>query len=420
MCMIRQHICVIWAFAVLVLRDVVAESGKLNLPKRSNHGNINLKRHRRRGAEKMEITDELLRHESSTQSKSGSKFKGRGDPKSNWASRYKNGRKYKYGPHKKSNPRSYSEVSWIITSSKISNTHDKSTSANTKKGNDRNDVESNKKNHKSASNEDDDDMYMEIVYDEAGSYPPQVKCDDLNIEERATLIVTRINSVTELSVIKDSSTPQYKALAWIVNEDKKKLCPTDPFLVQRYVSALLYYSTSGDDWTKCSSKTKSQCPSDDSDVSHRWLSKEHECEWFGLACNDEGIIFAVDLHENNLNGKMPSELSELKMIKILNLRSNNLKGNIPSSIGDMERLRELHLGTNQLTGSVPKTIYGLNSLESLFLGGNNLMGTISGNVGDLTKLSELFLQDNKFTGSIPEEISELKELSKYFFCLGML
>ena len=89
----------------------------------------------------------------------------------------------------------------------------------------------------------------------------------------------------------DASTPRGRAFDWLVNEDGRRVCPggtnddyedndrrddddygEGPSLIQRYALAVLYYSTSGDDWRSRSSKAppeKEKEENDDDDVKKR-------------------------------------------------------------------------------------------------------------------------------------------------------
>ena len=89
------------------------------------------------------------------------------------------------------------------------------------------------------------------------------------------------------------STSQGKAFHWIVELDKRKLDVTSDYLIQRYILAVLYYSTNNNDNNN----------SWDNKLS--WLSSIHECHWYkrtlkydkiGVqSCNDEMQITSLNL-----------------------------------------------------------------------------------------------------------------------------
>lgn len=66
-------------------------------------------------------------------------------------------------------------------------------------------------------------------------------------------------------MIRDVSTPQGKAYDFIVNKDERYLEAGDNLLIQRYVLALLYYSTMGENWNH--------------DGLH-FLTGVNECHWY--------------------------------------------------------------------------------------------------------------------------------------------
>ncbi|XP_048235675.1 receptor-like protein kinase 5 [Ricinus communis] len=78
----------------------------------------------------------------------------------------------------------------------------------------------------------------------------------------------------------------------------------------------------------------------------------------------------IDLSLNALTGKIPSEMTLLKGLAMLNLSHNALSGEIPSNIGDMiglkltrSEIQQMNLPYNNLSGKIPagtrfNTLYG--------------------------------------------------------------
>ena len=78
--------------------------------------------------------------------------------------------------------------------------------------------------------------------------------------------------------LSDDTTPRGKAFTWLADEDERRLCPrgggggddndmsqSSSFscsLTQRYALAVLYHSTSGDDWDSCSNAPSGGCGDD--------------------------------------------------------------------------------------------------------------------------------------------------------------
>ena len=54
-----------------------------------------------------------------------------------------------------------------------------------------------------------------------------------------------------------------KTLDWLINDDKLQISPDAPNLLQRYILALLYFTTDGSNW----------------EFSFNWLAPVPECQW---------------------------------------------------------------------------------------------------------------------------------------------
>jgi len=184
------------------------------------------------------------------------------------------------------------------------------------------------------------------------------------------------------NLLLDASTPQYKALSWLVLDDPQQIIPdTIPVddLRQRYVAALLYFATAGDDWK----------------IQYNFLSVRHICDWNdgngindvenGIACDDEDESVAfISLEDNYLSGTIPAELQLFSTLWYLDFEENQLHGTIPTELGTVIDLSYLHLARNQLTGTIPPSIANLPYLQRLWLFENELAGPIpsfSGNLG---------------------------------------
>lgn len=102
------------------------------------------------------------------------------------------------------------------------------------------------------------------------------------------------------AALQNEASPQSLALEWLVQDsvNRNGTQYEDSRLIQRYALAALYYSTSGDTWRN----------------NAKWLSSEHECEWFTSAtipvCN-EGRFLRIGLVDNGLVGAVPREIALL-------------------------------------------------------------------------------------------------------------
>ncbi|XP_041011559.1 MDIS1-interacting receptor like kinase 2-like [Juglans microcarpa x Juglans regia] len=185
--------------------------------------------------------------------------------------------------------------------------------------------------------------------------------------------------------------------------------------------------------------------------------------WIGIGCNDVGSVTRInltsigligtlryfnftsfpnlnslDLHYNLLFGEIPSRISNLSQLSVLNLGSNQfsgiiplevgklmnlnvlifsnnlLQGSIPSNIGYLTNLSVLNLGSNHLSGSIPPELGKLKSLTELRLNLNNLTSSIPASLGDLIGLKVLSLYGNQLSGPLPGEINNLTNLTLFF------
>ena len=156
----------------------------------------------------------------------------------------------------------------------------------------------------------------------------------------------------------------------------------------------LYRTTEGANWKK----------------NTNWWSGVHLREWYGVATDTYGNVTNLELEDNNLNGEIPAELSNLSNLKVLALGSNQLAGEIPVELSNLSSLRVLALDSNQLTGRIPAELGNLNNLEWLWLNENQLTGDIPTELGSLANLEWLLLNDNQLMGKVPSDLGNLAHL----------
>ncbi|PNT75728.1 hypothetical protein BRADI_1g37562v3, partial [Brachypodium distachyon] len=88
------------------------------------------------------------------------------------------------------------------------------------------------------------------------------------------------------------------------------------------------------------------------------------------------FVTGIDLSGNSLSGEIPSELTNLKGIQLLNMSRNYLSRSIPKEIGNLKMLESLDLSWNKLSGPIPPSISNLMFLSTLNLSNNLLSGQI--------------------------------------------
>jgi hypothetical protein len=113
-----------------------------------------------------------------------------------------------------------------------------------------------------------------------------------------------LDGVGDPVLIRDLVTPQGLAANWLINQDYRKVCP-DEKVVQRWVMAVFYYATNGDEWLQCSVDGSDECGSNLPFKSkQRFLSDFSECDWAGITCNTDDCVTEIEFEENNLIGTM--------------------------------------------------------------------------------------------------------------------
>lgn len=108
-------------------------------------------------------------------------------------------------------------------------------------------------------------------------------------------------------------------------------------------------------------------------------------------------------------GPSPLPLAEITMAKEIKLDLSNQKlVKVPSEVFARTELEELNLSNNKLTGALPSEIRNLKNLKVLRLNGNQMTG-LPAEIGQLSHLTELDLSGNRLTG-LPLELGNLKNL----------
>lgn len=143
-----------------------------------------------------------------------------------------------------------------------------------------------------------------------------------------------------------------------------------------------------------------------------WDLEQAMNTWHGVSLNDEGCVESLDLSENNLEGSLPTEISNLANLELLNLRHNQLEGNIPIHLRHLSNLITLNLQHNNLAGTIPLELTQLTTLEHLEIGGNPLTGNIPSEIGSLTNLKTLGIRQTLISGTIPIELANLDHLER--------
>ncbi|CAI5940533.1 unnamed protein product, partial [Closterium sp. NIES-64] len=122
---------------------------------------------------------------------------------------------------------------------------------------------------------------------------------------------------------------------------------------------------------------------------------------------------------NNFSGSIPSSITRLSQLSVLNFDHTLISGPIPSFIGALKNLDTLSISHSSMSGTIPSTISGLSSLSSLDAANTRLSGTIPSTVGQLASLVYLTIANTNVSGPLPASLGALPKLSKVFIPGGV-
>lgn len=98
------------------------------------------------------------------------------------------------------------------------------------------------------------------------------------------------------------------------------------------------------------------------DLSNRKLDK------LDMSIFNRTELEALNVSSNSLSGALPSQIGNLKNLKILNASNNNFTG-IPAEVGQLSQLEILDFSNNNLTG-LPNELGNLKNLKTFNISGN--------------------------------------------------
>jgi hypothetical protein len=125
-----------------------------------------------------------------------------------------------------------------------------------------------------------------------------------------------------------------------------------------------------------------------------WSESLDMANWEGVLTSEEKGVLELGIQGTALHSIVPTGLSSLPNLRLLNLSWTGLTGSIPAALGSLSNLDDLLLEGNELTGSIPTGLGHLSTLDKLNLTSNRLRGRIPSDFGSLTSLGHLSLNDN--------------------------
>jgi len=180
-----------------------------------------------------------------------------------------------------------------------------------------------------------------------------------------------------------------------------------------------------------------------------WKSEEeHHCNWFGISCNEEQLVFALALGSNNLTGDFfnvgdfngnDKIISQLHQIASLQLSDNKLHGKVgyidlyeSRSLQQVDlsgngfsgelhvllspSLQYLNVSRNSFTylGGYPKYKGSYQTIHTIDMGYNDIEAAASDVLKDMPpNLRELVLTGNSIGGNLPSPLPLLEEMRRF-------
>ena len=123
------------------------------------------------------------------------------------------------------------------------------------------------------------------------------------------------------------------------------------------------------------------------------------CTWTGVLCL-QGSVNQISLSGFGITGSLPSTISLLTNMQVLNLKYNSIRETIPSTISALSLLNTLDLSNNKFKGTIPQQMDLLTQLTAVNLASNRLTGTIPTSITSLKYLETFYVSDNTLSGQI--------------------
>jgi hypothetical protein len=225
----------------------------------------------------------------------------------------------------------------------------------------------------------------------------------------------------------DTDSYQSKAARWVEAaimssldvQQSKAACSSvlafEDRIVQLYSLACLYYATNGvrNDYTDELFGSNSTVPNWIDE--NGWLVDEDECTWYRIECNSGGKVNKINLFQNRLTGSLPSEVTLLDALEVLDLYQNVIhnkgeEGNL--WLGEMANLKKLFYGKTYFEfDGIPPAIGELLLLEEYDCSYTKYQGPLQGETfSQLSNLEYIHIGGNRYNSGLPTELTSLPNL----------
>lgn len=166
----------------------------------------------------------------------------------------------------------------------------------------------------------------------------------------------------------DQDSYQSQALAWLSEGSPDASTYSREKLIQRYAMACIYYSTSSVRTVATDAFLGMGVTPDGWDRANGWLSSADVCGWYGLTCDSESRVTAIELGDNYLTGRFPREVTLVNETLVnLSLKENPVfnDGDFYNEfLGELPALRFLQLQATSFryTSGLPPQMAKLTNL----------------------------------------------------------
>jgi len=158
-------------------------------------------------------------------------------------------------------------------------------------------------------------------------------------------------------------------------------------------------------------------------ASDNWDEGEDFCTWYGIDCDENGSVSAIQLGANGMKGELPTSIWSLPNLVHLKIYGNELKIDFEGiefarnlktmglddtgldnvdGISKARSLTTLNIAYNNLKGALPEELSRLVNLESLDVSHNKLSGELPSWIKNLVKLTSFAASYNAFAGQMPD------------------